>query len=452
MFKFFQFIERIVVEFLLAIAVIGKNIWRFLNVILKPVLLIVVGLSRIVFNRVLVPAYRLYLLLLYKLGWTALPNKSIIAMFLQKPLHITVGLLTFIFVFYNITDRVHAQIIVTQKEATILDTLIAGEFATLEENQLIEEFFDQEAYLSPTQQRYLDDLFAMRPQMAASPGLHEQGLISNDLSTDDDHGYEEPPIIIARKNIITYTVKAGDTISTIAANFGISVSTILWENSLTAYSVIRPGDILNILPQTGVSYKIKSGDTLGAIASIYGIKSEDIMSANGIDDSGRITIGQKIVLPGAKKVASVAAAPKQSSYSGINAIINIVKPDNAAPIPGNKMQWPTVGHRITQYYSAAHRGLDIANKIGTPLYAADSGVVEYAGWGTGYGNQVVIDHGGGKKTRYAHASKLYVKRGEKVAKGETIAAMGSTGWSTGSHIHFEVIINGVKYNPLNYIQ
>jgi len=94
----------------------------------------------------------------------------------------------------------------------------------------------------------------------------------------------------------------------------------------------------------------------------------------------------------------------------------------------------------------------VANKVGTPLFAADSGVVEYAGWGRGYGNQIVIDHGGGKKTRYAHCSKFYVTKGEKVAKGETVAAMGSTGWSTGSHIHFEMIINGRKYNPLNYIR
>ena len=314
MFKLFQFIERVVVEFLLAIVVVGKNIWRFFSVILKPVLLIVVGFSRIIFNRILVPAYRFYLLLLYRLGWTALPNKNIIAIFIQKPLHITVGLLTFISVFYNITDRVHAQTIVTQKEMTILDTLIAGEFATLEENQLIEEFFDQEAYLSPTQQRYLENLSAMRPQMAVSPGLREQDLVSNNLVDNDKDEISRPTIL--RRDVVTYTVQAGDTISTIAANFGISVSTILWENSLTAYSVIRPGDILNILPQTGVSYKIKSGDTLSVIASVYGVKSEDIMSANGIDDASKITIGQKIVLPGAKKVASVVAAPKQSSYSG----------------------------------------------------------------------------------------------------------------------------------------
>jgi len=116
------------------------------------------------------------------------------------------------------------------------------------------------------------------------------------------------------------------------------------------------------------------------------------------------------------------------------------------------MNWPTVGHYITQYYSWRHQGLDIANKIGTPLYAADAGVIETAGWGRGYGNQIVINHGGGKKTRYAHLSKFYTKKGQKVDKGEAIGTMGSTGRSTGPHLHFEIIINNIKYNPLNYIR
>ena len=116
------------------------------------------------------------------------------------------------------------------------------------------------------------------------------------------------------------------------------------------------------------------------------------------------------------------------------------------------MNWPTVGHYITQYFSWRHYGVDIANKVGTPIYASDTGVVEYAGWGKGYGNQIVIDHGGGKKTRCGHLSKFYCKVGDEVDKGEAIGAMGSTGWSTGSHLHFEVIINGRKVNPLNYVK
>jgi murein DD-endopeptidase MepM/ murein hydrolase activator NlpD len=116
------------------------------------------------------------------------------------------------------------------------------------------------------------------------------------------------------------------------------------------------------------------------------------------------------------------------------------------------MNWPTVGHRISQYYSWRHLGLDVANKTGTPIYSSDAGTIEFAGWSTGYGNNIIVDHGGGKKTRYAHLSKFYVEKGDSAEKGEAIGEMGSTGWSTGPHLHFEVIINGRKYNPLNYIK
>ena len=161
-----------------------------------------------------------------------------------------------------------------------------------------------------------------------------------------------------------------------------------------------------------------------------------------------------IVIPDGKKIASATVTkPKTTSSYRLSSIVkDLVKPSAAKPA-GNKMQWPTVGYRITQYYSWRHTGLDIGNKVGTPLYAADSGVVEKAGWNSGgYGNMVLINHGGGIKTRYAHASKLYVKVGDHVSKGEAVAAMGSTGRSTGPHIHFEVIINGRLLNPLNYIR
>ncbi|MDD4271639.1 MAG: M23 family metallopeptidase, partial [Patescibacteria group bacterium] len=138
--------------------------------------------------------------------------------------------------------------------------------------------------------------------------------------------------------------------------------------------------------------------------------------------------------------------------SAVSILKDLLKPKDSRPTASNKLAWPTVGARLTQYFSWRHYAIDIANKTGTPIYACDAGVVEVAGWGTGYGNQIVIDHGGGRKSRYAHMSKFYVGKGEVVKKGEAIGLMGSTGWSTGPHLHFEYIINGVKYNPLNYLK
>jgi murein DD-endopeptidase MepM/ murein hydrolase activator NlpD len=224
----------------------------------------------------------------------------------------------------------------------------------------------------------------------------------------------------------------------------------LWENNLNAYSLIRPGDKLAILPVSGITYEVARGETMGAIANKYQVDEKEIIKTNKISDSGKLMAGQKLIIPGARKDSYVKKEVKR--YSSVDAIKDLVKSPSAKPVAGNKMNWPTAGYRITQYYTWKHHAVDIANKIGTPIYAADAGVVEYAGWGKGYGNQIVIDHGGGKKTRYAHMTKFHVKKGESIAKGQSIGGMGSTGWSTGPHLHFEVMINGVKYNPLNYIK
>jgi murein DD-endopeptidase MepM/ murein hydrolase activator NlpD len=147
-----------------------------------------------------------------------------------------------------------------------------------------------------------------------------------------------------------------------------------------------------------------------------------------------------------------ATKPSATSYTGVSVIKDLVNP--SAKPSTTKLAWPTSATRITQYFSWRHPGLDLAAKVGTPLYAAESGkvTISQGGYNGGYGNTIVIDHGGGMKTRYGHASKLYVKVGDTVERGEVIAAMGSTGRSTGSHLHFEVIINGTKYNPLSYIR
>ncbi|MCU0678903.1 MAG: M23 family metallopeptidase [Planctomycetes bacterium] len=253
-----------------------------------------------------------------------------------------------------------------------------------------------------------------------------------------------------RTSPLVYTVVPGDTVSTIAEEFEISVSTILWENNLSAYSLIRPGDQLTILPQSGLTHKVVKGETLGSLAKKYGVTEDDIITANKLQRESVLAVGEKLFVPGGKKINYPAPATK--SYTGISALKDIITLPGTKPVPGNKMNWPTVGNRITQYFSWRHLAIDIANKTGTPIYAADAGTVEYLGWGKGYGNQVVIDHGGGKKTRYAHLSAFSVKNGAKVDKGQAIGAMGSTGWSTGPHLHFEVIINGAKNNPLNYLR
>lgn len=413
---------------------------------------------KLIFYKVVVKLYKLYLALMRRMGWPAFKVNLFSFLIDQKLVHVVVALLTMILVFANLTASSRAQNIDQPSDNTILAGLIKSEFGTPEEEQLIEDFFDQEQNISPTQQNYLNNLSAVKSQPIAEmqPPAEEEIVPEPDqepVLRPDQSQIGKTKIV--RYETIKYVVETGDTVSTIAEKFEISVNTILWENNLSAYSVIRPGDSLSILPASGVTHKVASGDTIQSLAKKYGISEDDIRRANSISGDA-LAIGQKILMPGGRKDAYAPYRP--STYSGLSLLRDLVTPSkssrqqSAGPASGNKMRWPTVGYRITQYFSWRHFAVDIANKIGTPIYAADAGEIEISGWGRGYGNQVLIDHGGGKKTRYGHMSKIYVKKGEEVEKGEQIGVMGSTGWSTGPHLHFEVIINGAKYNPLNYIR
>ena len=116
------------------------------------------------------------------------------------------------------------------------------------------------------------------------------------------------------------------------------------------------------------------------------------------------------------------------------------------------MIWPTSGHVITQYWGWSHTGVDIDGHYDSPIYATEAGTVAVAGWGTGYGIQAVVNHEGGYKSRYAHMSKIFVTPGQAVAKGEVIGMVGTTGRSTGTHLHFEIYVNGTRVNPLLYVR
>lgn len=415
---------------------------------------------RFFFYKVVVRFYGFYLSFLKRIGWSGLRENFFSFLFNQKLVHVFVVFLTTFLIFINLTSKTRADEIGERAKKTMLASLVKSEFSDfIEEEELIIETFDEDVVNISVPQRYLSDTGI---GSAVSIGMDDEDGSGDVFSSDTNivkneisGGASETPKPV-RTSLVDYVVKAGDSISTIAEEFEISVNTILWENNLSAYSVIRPGDTLKILPVNGILHEVKSGESLSFISGKYDVSQAEILSTNKLASASRLSIGQKLIIPGASKIQPAttrtsAKAPSES-YTGITAIKNIVTAPSAKPVAGNKMNWPTEGTRISQYYSWRHTGLDIANKTGTPLYAADAGVVEQSGWMNGYGYQVLIDHGGGKKTRYAHASKLFVSAGDKVTKGQSIAAMGSTGWSTGSHIHFEVIINGKKYNPLDYIK
>lgn len=253
-----------------------------------------------------------------------------------------------------------------------------------------------------------------------------------------------------RDKIIEYEVQDGDTVSTIANKFGVSEDTVLWENDLKSTSTIKPGQTLEILPVTGVSHKVQKGDTVYSIAKKYSTEPQSIVDFPYIsftnDETFELAIGQTIIVPyGEKETSSSSGTSRPSRFRQYT-------PDAGSAVASGSFVWPAQG-RLTQYWSWYHKAIDIANSSAPSILAADSGTVITAGWSNvGYGYHVIIDHGNGYRTLYAHLSQYYVTPGQGVSQRDAIGRMGSTGRSTGTHLHFEVIRNGVYLNPLTVLQ
>lgn len=421
------------------------------------------SILRVFFYQMVVKPYTWYYSVARKFGWKGRDTQGFD---LGKELvHFLAFGLVIAIVTLNLTANSRAQNVSTASAKNLLAGLVTSEFGVQQADQLIEEFFVENPSIAPIVLNNVDMMANVRVQPTVEMKPTELSEPEVPELSDFDPSFVRPGMNngletqIARREVIDYTIEDGDTISTIAEKFGIGVSSILWENDLNAQSIIRPGDVVKILPVSGVSHKVASGESIKSLAAKYNVSEKEIINVNDLASAQSLAIGQKIIIPGGKKQEYASYKPK--TYSGFSVIKDIVKPISSlikpdkkqySPKISNRMTWPTSGYRITQYFSWRHFAIDVANHVGTPLYAADAGVVEFSGWSNGYGNNVMVNHGGGKKTRYAHASKLFVAKGDRVDKGEQIAAMGSTGWSTGSHIHFEVIINGVKYNPLNYVR
>lgn len=241
--------------------------------------------------------------------------------------------------------------------------------------------------------------------------------------------------------IVFYEVVEGDAVYTIAERFGLTPETVIWANDLTDVDLLKIGQKLTILPVNGVLHEVEEGDTVGSIAKRYNADPQAIVDykANGIKDPGQLKVGDKIIVPGGENPDR--PQPLLSSRGGVRPL---------GQATGN-FSWPTWGS-ITQYFSAYHAGIDIAAPMGTPVNAIDGGRVtaaERLSWGWGW--YIVVDHGNGYSSLYAHLSRFYVSVGERVGKGQPIGAVGVTGRTTGPHLHFEVRASGNLVNPLRVL-
>jgi murein DD-endopeptidase MepM/ murein hydrolase activator NlpD len=247
-----------------------------------------------------------------------------------------------------------------------------------------------------------------------------------------------------RRSVITYTVQPGDTVEGIAIMYNIKPETIMWSNPDVENDpdFLQIGQQLVVLPIDGVYHTVAKNDTLESIAKKYKAKIENItdVSFNNLPPPDyRIEVGMKLIVAGGEKpyIAKVVTAYSGTAPQGIKGT--------------GRFQWPTSG-TITQGYWFGHRALDIAAALGVPVYAADTGFVSFAGWtDVGYGRLVTIDHGNGFVTYYGHLSQINVVVGQAVRRGQLIGLMGSTGRSTGPHLHFEIRYGGALLNPGVYL-
>jgi murein DD-endopeptidase MepM/ murein hydrolase activator NlpD len=343
-------------------------------------------------------------------------------------------------------------------------------------------------------QQNLQTMALLQPATNLDPS---QNADSGDVTVVDNSAVEPQAALspeaqsTSNGTISLYVVQPGDTLSSIAQLFGVSTNTILWSNNLSSGATLEVGEQLVILPISGVQYTVQKGDTLESIAKRFDGDAGDIASYNGVDDSS-LVVGSTIIIPGGE----LGAAPASSS-SGSTATAPISKaPAITASVTPTTTWTPTPSSQILQGWSASGRtipfahnpdepvrgigpvgtadqiayyesplpgsasqyvqtqnihgynAVDIAAKTGTPIIAAADGTVIVAksgGWNGGYGSYVVIQHGNGSQTLYAHMSRVAATPGETVVQGQIIGYVGMTGDATGPHVHFE-IRNGIR-NP-----
>ncbi len=426
---------------------IGKIIIPTVKIIFVSPIKIVWGFF---FHSVLVNVYRFYFSL--KKGileqhpayitkkWVSLINS-------RYSIHIAIAIIAFV----TLMTSVSATQAENYVEKTMISSLLTPEFSddvliieTADESEGSADInkpvlYTRAGYINktPTSLHALSEEEILQESVGSSISQGGSVLVKHNVATTDIDRRE-------RNNSEIYTVKPGDTITSISRNFDISVNTILWENNLTAYSIIRPGKELIILPSTGLTHSVKKNETIIKLGETYQVEAEAILEANKLLADSTLRAGQKIFIPNGLKPQPTPA-------------VRYVQPrkDNFARSPqGGKYIWPAQSYAISQYFTYRHFGLDIGARAGSPVFAAAEGEVTISSqgrWNGGYGNQVVIDHGNGVTTRYAHNSYNLVSVGEKVTQGQPIAAIGSTGRSSGPHSHFEITINGRRVNPLNYL-
>lgn len=241
---------------------------------------------------------------------------------------------------------------------------------------------------------------------------------------------------------IEYLAKQGDTVKSVSSRYGLDVELVAAMNNLSPGARLGQGHRVFLPREPEMTYSLQRGDTLWDIAKKYRVNVNLLIAYNDISQPNRMQIGTKIRIPvrtdeEEKVVLALAMAKPYLSSRGEDELY--------LPVTG------VISSHFGPRRGAFHHGTDFAAATGTPIKAAKAGSVSFVGWRSVYGQTIMIEHGHELKTVYAHASKILVKKGQQVRKGQIIGEVGSTGRSTGPHLHFEVHVKGEAVNPVRYL-
>ena len=280
----------------------------------------------------------------------------------------------------------------------------------------------------------------------AQESSQELGLTTETVEIDPLTQVSDKP----RADTLDYTVEDGDTLATIAKKFGVDTDSIKWLNKGLVEKKIKVGSVIKIPPVTGVVHIVKGGETIYSIAKKYDVSAQAVVdfpfNEFTNDETFSLAIGQQIIVPDGQMPDEPILSPRSN-------LAGLPTPNAGAVSATGNWIWPAAGS-ISQGFKSWHKGIDIANRGGGAILAADSGKVLVASWldNTGYGNRVLIDHGNGIKTLYGHMASFSVVVGQTVKRGDKLGMMGSTGRSTGTHLHFEIRTGGGLANPLTALK
>jgi murein DD-endopeptidase MepM/ murein hydrolase activator NlpD len=278
-----------------------------------------------------------------------------------------------------------------------------------------------------------------RPAAVLPPNSDVDSALYNLLIPDSplQSAAGSSPVLLSALKVSTYRTTPGDSLSRIAARFKLNVDTLVSWNGIRDARALPSGTELSVPNRNGVKYTVRRGDTLQGIANAWGVDFNGILDANMLGSSV-INIGQDLFIPDAH-----------------------MNPNELNKVLGSLFMHPVQG-RISSYFGERpdpftgmpnyHNGVDIVNTPGTPILAAMAGTVRVASFNFNYGNYVILQHTGGYQTLYGHLSKSIVSRGQKVSQGQEIGELGTTGYSTGPHLHFSIFRNGEAVDPLRFLK